>query len=180
MMDWENKIQATNISEVILIAGILKIASGDTVVIDPSRHSDKIINDLRIFEKRGQLELTNNITIEPLAKKDSFPTKGLEIHGIKKAITVSAIDTNEKAIKVETYINEIQEEEEEIESVTSSDKRMTEDEAVEMLSLHWKTFQSQLNSIVDARKINYLQIIAQKTNAGDKKKQLIADRLNEI
>lgn len=163
----------------VLISGVFNLENEKSVVIDPVLKPKAIIDDLKIFDRRGYIEVTNNITITESAKKDSFGVKTLDSGGGKKAISVTSIDLGGKAISVETATNEPKAEVK-VEAPAVVEEKITREQAVELLNVHWKKFESEVNKMTDARKLNFLQIVALEEGVAEKKKEIIEARLNEI
>jgi hypothetical protein len=159
---------------------------------------------LKYYEALGKLTVTNEFTETRKATKESFSSIRIVetangangdtnqhivfdghkqyAENQKKAISVQNIDTSGKAIDI------VIAEPDESKGVTvkqvtpseSKDERMSKEDAVELLSSHWKKVQSEVNKMTDARKLNFLQVVAIELGVADTKKKLIETRLSEI
>jgi hypothetical protein len=190
-MDWTKKFVATNNGERVgkIIAGILDIPYGETVLINPMNYHKEVLNTLKEFAADGQLEVSNNTSSYEKPQMREFATAQIKtahnehvVYNGDKAINVYPIDTGNKAITVdENYLdNNSKAIEVTSEPVKQQEPPFTKTQAQELLNLHWKTFEVEVNKIEDQRKLNLLAVVAVEVNAAEKKRQIIADRTNEL
>ncbi len=188
-MDWTKKFNAINESGRIIISGVLTLAHGTTTVVDPARHPEKTVEDLKIFHKRGMIDVNNNVVESKPLKLNDVPVKKLETtkangtkneHVVldtpKSPIEVSPIDLGGKPVSVENTLEEPKTEPTKV----VADERMTKEEATELLGVHWKKFESEVGKMTDKRALNFLLVVAEESGAADKKKQIIEARLEQI
>ncbi|WP_336784158.1 hypothetical protein [Paenibacillus illinoisensis] len=183
-MDWNKKFNAINESGRIIISGVLTLLHGTTTVVDPARHPEKTVEDLKIFHRRGMIQVNNNVVEAKPLKMNDIAVKKLETtkaNGKKnehvvldapKPIEVAPIDLGGKPVSVTEPIAETPK--------VVADEKMTKEEATELLGLHWKRFESEVGKMTDKRKLNFLLIVADESGAADKKKQIIEARLEQI
>jgi hypothetical protein len=201
-MDWEKEFEVENISDTVLIADVLTIYSKSKEIINPGRYPERTISGLQNFHKRGLIKVTNDFVdnrkksnISNIITKQVETTK--DPHGGKHSHIVlnGGLDTGGKAIetgseraerlaKANSDIEEYEDatyESPVVKTVEVKDEdRMTREEAVELLSSHWKRVESEVNKINDARKLNFLLVVAIEEKVADKKREIIEEKLNQI
>lgn len=186
-MDWNQKFSATNESETVIVTGIIALKHLETIVVDPSRHPESTINDLKIFNQRGMIKASNDIketadaAFDVAVKtiftsgKNGAKNEHVVLDEPKRAISVESIDMGGKAVNVDNML-----EQKASPAMAEVEEPMTEKEATELLGLHWKRFESEVGRMNDPKKLNMLLVTAEQTGAAEKKKQIVQTRLEQI
>jgi hypothetical protein len=199
-MDWEKLFSVSNHSGMGVFHGSLDIPDGtDSLIIDPNSRGEHTVEAIKSYVKRGILKVTNDFVVpnlvgankdivvakvqsadggdgdkhnhyvfDPFAQESNTKSFSVQEIDMGKGVTEEQIDTTGKGIVVNPP------------SPTPPSERMTNEEAIELLGLQWKKFESEVNKITDVRKLNFLQVVATQNGASDKKQQVIADRLSQL
>lgn len=198
-MDWEKVFSVKNYSGLIIIASGIEIPHGtDSYIVEPFKYSEQAIDQLKNFERRGLIEVTNDVKMSLKTKSgESLPVRKVESadgdsgkshnHFVfdpeseyqSKSINVQEINmgrgSNVEEIDMGDGAKGIV-----LGELKPSVKPMTKDEALELLNLHWKKFESEVKKIEDVRKLNLLQIVAMENGAAEKKVQIIEERITDL
>jgi hypothetical protein len=174
-MDWSKKFKATNLSHGKIVAGALFIPYEESIIVDPYKYPEEVIQALIKFEKTKRIEVTNEVGVESIIKQES-PVNVVKTiksvdgdtndhfvyDGLKptKAVTVEEISMNGKAISVDNDF----------------DKAV----AKQFLEQHWKRVASDVSKVEDVSTLeNYLEVAIEYAMA-EKKIEIIKERLAEL
>jgi hypothetical protein len=196
-MDWEKKFTIKNIGGSVIITGVVVLPDGQEREIDPTRYSEQVVKDLKVFHARGNIEVTNKLNAPKEEKEEQFGTRKIQttnaLNGEKNdhfvldphnsAISIQEINLS-RGINVEEDLTAdnagaIVVHDNNKTAVADKD-RMTKDEAVALLGQHWKKFESEVGKIDDLRKLNFLLVVAIEQGVIDKKKEILDNRIKAL
>jgi hypothetical protein len=183
-MDWNSKFVVKNIGEARIVTGSISLSCGNSLLVDPTRYPESVINDLKIFKDRKILEVSNELNLlssytesSPVSIRTTERADGSTnshfVFDPNKAIEVSEIDMNSN-IKVESLTDmdsgAIQVNYSEIDRV----------EARDMLNQHWKKVESEINKTNSKRKLNLYLDVAISENIAEKKIEIIKNKISSL
>lgn len=195
-MDWKKPFLATNngVLKGKLIVGILDLLYGETVLIDPRVYSEDTIKTIQYWVDYGQVAVSNDVSSYIAQQEENIYADAVDhvnsnshqhtVFNGNKAIEVSQINTSGRAIIVEEDVPDnskaIEVKSLNTEPVQQVEQKYTKAQAQELLSLHWKKFEVEVNKIEDLRILNLILVVAVETNAAEKKKQIVDERLKQL
>lgn len=185
-MDWTKPFEIKNVSKSRIVTGTISMPDETTKVIHPQLFSEEVINGLKFFYSTGKIEVTNDYEklevakgVVPVSKLKTVKNElgDTNDHFIydpnSNAISVSEIETRGSySLQSLTDLDSA--------SVQVAYGEIDRIEARELLSKHWKTFESEIGRVSSKNKLRFYLSVAEKENVSEKKVQIIRDRLSSL